>query len=116
LFRAPFGAPFLAGKAAAAQISRVGNIVKHHAVHIGWSCDGKDWGKSKKDELVAAYKECIEAGVTGPVLMHTFGSGAGIGSRPEALKEVVRLYRRTGFRFVQVEDYVKVSGGGVGGG
>ena len=78
-------------------------------MHVGWTCDGKDWGISKPADLIAAYKECIDAGLTGPVLMHTFGSGAGIGSQPEALRTVINMYKAAGYGFVLVEDYVKVS-------
>ena len=107
IWRAPYGAPFQSGTPTA--ISYVQSVTLKYAVHVGWTCDGKDYNIFNADTLYASYKQCIDAGLTGPVLMHST-SYNGPGLSPSGLTRIIQAYKAAGYSFVLTEDYIQVGG------
>ena len=109
LFRAPRGLPYI--NKTATDKARVASVVKHRAVHILWNCGGNDKTFLNPDDLLGNYTQCtIGIGGGGIVAMNAI-SGPSMGANPDVLRTFIRELKKAGYRFVLVEDYVKVSGG-----
>jgi hypothetical protein len=87
----------------------VAAVVKHRAVHVLWSCNGNDKTTLDPEALLENYTRCTtQAQTSGVVAMNSI-SNVSMGAHPDVLRAYIQELKQAGYKFVLVEDYVKVS-------